>query len=85
MKIKHSYPYGMGTREAQSISTYTQRELDGTDYDRGQLEAVGAGLDNGHAAFGRLLDLLAEKEIINANELVKIVENYETTEAKFEP
>jgi len=46
----------------------------GDDYEHGSVEASRATADNATKALGRLLDLLASKDLVDAGDIVLIVE-----------
>jgi hypothetical protein len=67
----------------ETVAQYAERCLDGSDYESGQLEAIGRGNENNSRAIGRLLELLAIKGILTAPEVTGIVENYQNADARF--
>ena len=81
MKIKATLSYEKERDE--TIAQYTERCLDGSDSDSGQLEAIARGNDNNARAIGRLLEVLATKGMLTAPEITLIVENYQNADAKF--
>lgn len=74
--IKHSTWRGEKT---STIADFVTSGLDGRDYD-GALERAGATADNTAEALGRLVEILAEKGIVSASEVVIIAGNYEEAE-----
>lgn len=66
----------------ETVSSYTERCLDGYSYENGQLETISDGVRKNASAIGRLLETLAEKGLLTAPEIVKIVEGYNNDEAK---
>ncbi len=43
-----------------TVEYYLGKFLDGSDYERGELETLSAGLNNVHEAFGRLVQTLVD-------------------------
>lgn len=82
MKIK-TCRYGE-KREYNSIEEYAEQRLDGSDYDVGQLEAAVTTARNNSGAIGRLLDLLADKGLVNAEDAGNIIEGYVSGSIEFE-
>ena len=70
-------------REYTSLEEYAKCRLDGDDYGMGQMEATTATAENNSKAIGRLLDLLADKSLITAEEAATIVEGYMSGSATF--
>ena len=77
MKIKHN-EYGEPSRyNDEEIDDITERHLNGDDYERGELEATRATADNAVKTLGKLLNILAEKELLSIKEIKEILElNY---------
>lgn len=73
MKIEKT---GYGKSEVLPVEDFVASQLDGDDYERGRLEAAERTASNACQAIGRLLDLMAEKRIINASDICKIVDSY---------
>ena len=81
MKIRTD-SYG-NVREYDSLEVYAAQKLDGDDYGVGRLEAAAATAANNSRAIGRLLDILAAKNMISADEAVKAVEGFFNGTADF--
>mgnify|MGYP000951285774 CR=1 FL=1 len=81
MKIRTD-SYG-NLREYESLENYAANQLDGDDYGVGRLEAAAATAENNSRAIGRLLDILAAKNVITADEAVKTVEGFFNGTADF--
>ncbi len=47
--------------------------LDGSDYERGELETIIATVENNSRAIGNLLGIMTEKEMINLDDVKKIL------------
>lgn len=75
MNISYKKQY-YDTVHNESIKMYVENELNGDDYDRGSLESARATADNATEALGRLLDVLATKELLTAKDIVDIVTGY---------
>ncbi len=69
--FKAGYPYDKCT-----AGEYTERRLNGSDYDRGQLETHSAELDSIKQMLGRLVQHLFDKKLITHDEVYLIVDNY---------
>jgi hypothetical protein len=67
----------------ETVAQYAERCLDGSDYESGQIEAIGRGNEKNSRAIGRLLELLATKGLLTAPEVTRVVESYENADAKF--
>ena len=72
-----------GKLRTDDTAAYVERKLNGSDYERGQIEELEAGLNNSHKALGRLITLLAQKDLLTAPEITEIVQGYQDTEADF--
>ena len=81
MKIQTD-DYGK-VQEWQSLMEYAELKLDGDDYGKGRLEAAEDTARNNSKAIGRLLDLMADKGIVSANEVVIIIEGFISSDAVF--
>lgn len=75
---------GSITNSYDSIEEYIEFKLDGEDYETGILESAAATAKNNSKAIGRLLNVLAEKEIIDADDVANIVDDYIPGTIKFE-
>ena len=62
-----------GTRKYISIEAYAKAKLNGADYDN---ETVECTAENNSEAIGRLLDVLAKTNIINSEDVMKIIDYY---------
>lgn len=60
--------------EVRPIEEYAAVTLSGDRWEHGAVEQAGATADNATKALGRLLELLAEKGLLSAAEIVRIVE-----------
>lgn len=70
-------------KETLHVADLVLRELDGSDYDKGQLETIDSTVDKTVDAFGRLLNVLAEKKILTAEEIAQVVNIYGCSDAEF--
>lgn len=59
--LRFKFPY---TEDRLEASKFITRALDGSDYERGSLETVEAQARNVTEAFGRLIQVLSDKDII---------------------
>ena len=64
------------TQKFESLEDYAEFRLDGSDYDRGIVEAAAATAQNNSKAIGRILDLLSSKQLVTAEEVATIIEGY---------
>lgn len=55
------------------VETFVKNELDGADYEQGRLEGLEGVVDNLCWSFGRLLSLLAEKDLLSARQAANVV------------
>ena len=69
--------------KTESIVEFTERHLDGSDWDSGALEQTQRATRDIANAFGRLLETLAEQRVLTAPTVTYIVEGYENTDAEF--
>ena len=65
--------YGQA-REYNSLEDYAESKLDGDDHGKGAMEAAADTARNNSQAIGRLLDLMADKGLVSAEEAATIVE-----------
>lgn len=63
-------------RRQGTIADLAAAELDGSDHERGQLEAAVATADNAVAALGRLLEHLEARNLISLEEVAFTVLGY---------
>jgi hypothetical protein len=77
MKVKYRNWSGEKTGE---LADCVANVLDGSDYDRGAVEAARATADNVASAFGRLLESLVKKRVIPLGEIGDIVGAYDVFE-----
>ena len=70
--------------EYESLKDYAELMLDGDDYGNGVIEATANTARNNSQAIGRLLDLMAEKGLVSAEEITTVVEGYMPGVAIFE-
>jgi len=71
-------------KETHEIVYFVKGELDGSDYNQGQLETIDSTVDKTVEAFGRLLNILAEKKLLTAGDITRIVSIYDySDEAEF--
>lgn len=82
MKMK-TESYGE-VRRYQSLEDYAESKLDGDDYGKGAMEAAADTARNNSQAIGRLLDLMAEKGLVSAEEAATVVEGYMSGSTAFE-
>ena len=82
MKMK-TESYGE-VREYKSLEDYAEFKLDGNDYGKGAMEAATDTARNNSQAIGRLLDLMAEKGLVSAQEAATVVEGYISGSAVYE-
>ena len=59
-------PYQENKLEAKK---FVERALDGSDYGRGALEATEAQANNVTAAFGRLIQVLSDKDVLTDSQV----------------
>lgn len=71
-------------RTWDSLEAYAVSQLDGDDYGRGALEAATATAENNSAAIGKLLEHLADKELIEMHQIAEIVGDYGADHLFFE-
>lgn len=81
MKITRTR-YG-DTTEYSSLEQYAEGHLDGDDYGKGAMEAAADTARNNSKAIGRLLDLLSEKHLVTAEEVVATIEGWVNGSAVF--
>lgn len=74
MKIRVE-SYG-DTDRYDSILDYASYALNGDDYGKGAVEAVTCTAENSSEAIGRLLDVLAAKGLVTAEEVGTILEGF---------
>ena len=73
MKIRYETSWGV-TEEFESAEEYAIQKLNGDGYESGQIEAIDAAVDCTQQAIGRLLDVLADRFVLNNDDIVKIIE-----------
>ena len=71
-------------REYNSLEEYAEYRLDGDDHGKGQMEAATDTARNNSKAIGRLLDLLATKNLVTAEEVATIIDGYFSGSACFQ-
>ena len=70
--------------QIQELSEFVENELDGPyDWGDGQLEEVSRIAKGANGALGRLVVVLAEKGVLTAPEVIRVVSNYESSVAEF--
>lgn len=74
MKIKGETEFRVFETE---VEDYVVSELNGESYDRGQIEAIEKTGENTVEAFGRLIDVLATKGLLDAKEIMQIIGDYD--------
>ena len=74
MKIKATDYIGRSTE--MTLATYVEQKIDGSDYDRGQLKAIGNTAENAGTVLGRLIETLADKGILKLDEVESIVKGF---------
>ncbi len=57
----------------ETLEQYVSSQFDGYDYEGGQLENLRRTVRHQNKAFARLLDILAQKEIVSAPDITEIV------------
>jgi len=62
-----------------NLDVIVARQMDGNDYDVGQIEAIRATSNNIAEAFGRLIQVLVQRQRINLEDVPGILAMYETT------
>lgn len=73
MKISGISKYNFGAGEqTYDLATFVAGQLDGDDYERGAVESAQATADNVAQAFGRLVDLLAERGLLSATDVTML-------------
>jgi len=70
-------------REYDSLEDYAESKLDGDDYGKGTMEAAADTARNNSQAIGRLLDLMADRGLVSAEEAATIVGEYTSGSAVF--
>ena len=81
MKIKREV---YGRTEIDDIEEYTRSKLNGADYGQGALEDAARTADNVAEALGRLLEVLASNKVLNAQDIVKVIEGYASSDPEAE-
>lgn len=74
MDIKTKEYYGK--ERVESVKDFVVRKLDGCDYERGAIETIEKTAENATEAIGRLCEILAEKSILSADDIVRVVSKY---------
>ncbi|MCP4761046.1 MAG: hypothetical protein GY870_04640 [archaeon] len=74
MKIKCEDEQYHQDKKEEEITDYIQSKIDGSDYDRGQIETISATSLNCAEALGNLIDILRQKDILTDKDIHKIVE-----------
>ncbi len=59
--------------EETDLDTAVARRLNGSDYDRGQVEAAAAEARNAVEFLGRLVNVLADKKILTEEDLTALL------------
>lgn len=72
MNITAKHKYDLGRSIDEEIVSFFSRLLDGSDYEVGHLECAQRTATNNSEAIGRLVQLLAEKGVLSAAEVVSI-------------
>lgn len=67
--LSHEYEYN-------DIQDMAVSRLNGQDYDRGELEALDATVENNSAAIGRLLQYLYDQSAVSLLQALKIIDGY---------
>ena len=70
IQIKENYGY---TSKGSTLHEWIAKELDGTDYDGGELEDIKRTTDNLKDALGRLVHKLHEKGVLDLPEVAEVV------------
>ncbi len=66
-KVRYEHEYA--SKKETSIAAAVDRELDGRDYERGQIEAISETADNTTRAFGKLIEKLYDKNLLDKSDL----------------
>ena len=74
MSIKISGNYS--DKEYDDIEDFLKSELDGSDYDTGQLETVAYTAENNSKAIGRLMQTLYDNGVLTLKEVHRIATGY---------
>lgn len=74
MKIAIKYEF-MGTSITENVSDYVAVELDDARHDGGVMPDAEQTVENIRKAFGRLIEVLAVRGLLNADDVVKITED----------
>lgn len=59
-----------------NIREYVLENLDGSDYDSGQLETLSRTVDNISGAFARLVEHLVSKNLMNKEEVQLVIKGF---------
>jgi len=70
---KIRYKNYQGFWKIVSVKDFIQNKIDGTGYDRGELEAIQASIDNTGAIVSNLVSFLKKNKIIDDIEIMKLV------------
>lgn len=71
-KIKVEDSFRISGYKRVEVSDYIKNQLDGCDYDRGQIEAVEATANNAAEALGFLVDKLRERDLLTDEDVIDI-------------
>lgn len=66
---------GISTREF-TLAEFLERELDGSDYERGSVETAQATANKVAEAFSRLVQLMVERKELNRAEVYTVITGY---------
>ena len=75
IKIDEDEQWQYDNQKQVSVSTYISRQLDGRDYEQGELEDLHSTVDKLHVAFGLLFELLETKKVLTGEEIKKTIQN----------
>lgn len=70
-KVKYRNTYDK--EDYRSIADFAEHQLDGSDYDTGMVEAARDTARNNSQAIGRLLDILAGKDLLNDMDVLYVI------------
>ena len=65
---------GLNEEIEQDVFMYLKDILDGSDYERGELETINATSSNIIKAFANLIVILKDKDILNNEDILKITD-----------